>query len=352
MTTSPFSHPRSHILRVSVPPWFLLALLLCHPTRAEDRVVVEANDGSGHTFELTGTIVNLTGAAMTFRGESGHERVIDAARIKSYSTEWSKEYRLANETFSAHDWQEAAQRYIQAGRMENRAWARRLILERLMESYRNAGNIEYAGNLFLILVKSDPNTPAFRQIPLAWGAADEVSQEIAKSWLSQKKSPAAMLLGASHLLLTQQRSEAEATLQTLRKLSDKDAPMIPLLAEAQLWRLDVTRAQPPQIDRWEERVAEFPPIIRPGPHFVVATAYQQRQLSDRAILEYLRIPVLFAENRVLAAPSLTAAARLSKKAGEGGEAMKLLREVVANYPETSEAEWASRELEQVRGNGN
>jgi hypothetical protein len=81
---------------------------------------------------------------------------------------------------------------------------------------------------------------------------------------------------------------------------------------------------------------------------VLGQAEARLGLADDAAIAYLRVPVLFADRRELAARSLVAAARLAKRAGHQDEMALLSQEVVADFSDTRLASEAHDLLQESR----
>lgn len=309
-------------------------------------MLVESNDGSGRTFQLQGTILDFTGKQLTLETVSGNRRTIPSVRVLQVITDRQSAEKLGDAALDNHDWSTAT-RYLQAAHAaEQRGWARQLILIKLLVSYRNQSNYDAAGALFLRLVEGDPQTPAYRRMPLAWTAADVANSKQAHEWLAQTGSPAAIVLGASHLLSTTDRPVALRALANVhRRLTEY--PELAALAEAQTWRGEQADLMLAKVDRWARRVEDFPETVRAGPYYVVANGYDRLDKADRAELYYLRIPVLYPDERLLASRALTAAARLSKRAGHPEESRTFLEEVITRYEDTSERTVAEQQLTEL-----
>lgn len=233
-----------------------------------------------------------------------------------------------------------------AWRTEKRPWARRTVLAELVTCYHALGRDELAGDAFLAIVASDPSTPAYERIPLAWFAGESVSESKAAAWMARPDHPPAVLLGASHLLATAQRASA---LMTLRRLAADDSdPRVRALAAAQLWRPRIVTAKAADLHRWQQRIEKMPPSVRGGPYFVLAQANARLGQHDAAALAYLRPPIRFHQDRPLAARSLLGAARSVERAGHPDEAEQMLREVVQTYRESSDRTEAERRLQKLR----
>src|SRR5690606_14008531 len=123
-------------------------------------------------------------------------------------TTWTAEHEAANQAQAAGQYAQAIEQYRRAVQREPRTWARRKILAEMVWCYRGAGQLETAGDTFLLLVGSDPTTRDFDSIPLAWAPTEAVSQQRAEHWLRRDDLPAAKLMGASYLMSTSQRNTA------------------------------------------------------------------------------------------------------------------------------------------------
>ena len=339
------------------------------PARA-DQVQLASRDDPGRTRTLHGTILDFTGRQLVLQTEAGQTRTLDAVRIRDVRTKTSDRHLAGDDAWRNHQWQQAASHYLQASRGEERAWVRRRIAQRLIRCYQALGRIEEAGTLFLLLARSDPATPAYAHMPLAWTPTERVSRRKGRQWLDQRELPPAMLLGASHLLSTDARAEALAILEQLRRpgdtQSDPDRPVrgrtshgqsgegelqgpfpeVAVLATAQSWRAHTDQLTEARCAELARQVETFPEPLRAGPYFVLGTIFRHLRQTDRAILFYMRLPILYGEQRNLAARALVDAAGLEEKRAHRPEAIRLLQEVVDRYPETEEHELARRLLSQ------
>jgi TolA-binding protein len=212
----------------------------------------------------------------------------------------------------------------------------------LLLAQESGGQLPAACDVFLTLVASDSSTHAFRDAPLAWFPDAGLDRSAAEALLQSPPSPAAVLIGASHLLATAERSRAE---RALIGLLNENNPPVAALAEAQLWRAKLMSVTQEEVARWANRIDEMPPAVRAGAYFVLAQARQRLGQNDEAMLAYLRVPILYPSRRALAARALVSAARLGQQAGHTEEAARLLYEVVSEYPDRPERSEAQRLLE-------
>lgn len=305
---------------------------------AED-IVYLTPEGQDHgRMAVQGEILDYTGEAITIARPSRQPRRLPASRVLEINTDWQEDHKAGRDAMAEHDFAAATRHLADANRSEDRVWARRLILTDLMRCYSALGRPDQAGELFLAIVQSDPTTPAYANAPLAWFPDDRVSRAKAETWLGQRDQSAAMLLGASYLLST---SAAPASRQALVELVNHGEKPIATLAEAQLWRTELLRVTPKDVERWAARIEQMDEPWRAGPYFVLGQAYDRLGMDDEAALAYLRVPVLFGDRRELAARALVAAGRASQRSEFADEAAQLWNEVLTAYPDTpqrSEAE--------------
>ncbi len=209
--------------------------------------------------------------------------------------------------------------------------------------YQALDRPERVGEAFLLLVRDDPQTPQFDCIPLAWlPRRPSVSlEQTAGKWLGRTE-PAAQLLGASYLLTTGERSKAMATLRRLAVGPDR---RVAQLAMAQTWRATLTTADDEQLDAIEQTIRRMPERFAAGPYFVLGRAYLQRQQWEKAALALLRVPILYPQQRPLAAQSLADAGRAMEQLGRTDRAVRLYRELIREYPEQT------RPVAEVKGRG-
>ncbi|MBN1852618.1 MAG: tetratricopeptide repeat protein [Pirellulales bacterium] len=327
-----------------MPLYRILSFLVLTPTvLAQDTVHLRPDRPGVGSYVVRGEILDETGCELTILMQgSAKPRRYPAERIDHIETTWPKALEQGHQAAAECDFSAAALHFLAAAQVETRPWARRRIWAEWIVCYRAIGQDSKAGDLFLEMVQSDPTTPAFDRIPLAWFATESVGVAKAKTWLASQDQPAAALLGASHLLATAQRDAARAR---LRQLADQtDDPRIAVLAEAQLWRLEVMTSDEAKVARWGERIEAMPAVLRGGPYFILASALERLNHPDEAALAYLRVVIHCGHDRPLAARSLLGAARAIQKTGHTDQSCHLLRELVRDYPNTPEQVEAQRML--------
>ncbi len=306
--------------------------------------VVVLQSPSGSTVRVTGTVLDYTGQTVRVRTPTGLERSYPSDQVVGVEADRLPDHRQADTLLAAGKVQQASDLYRQAIAQEKRRWVRRRLLVQLIWCDQALGRIESAATRFLALLASDPETPDFGAIPLAWQPSEQVPRRQAEAWLARTDTPAAMLLAASHLLSSDRRPVA---LQTLRRLAQDTDRRVALLAEAQTWRTELFRATPQQAEAWARRVEAMPPQLRAGPYWLVGQAWAQAGRHDDAALALMRVPVLYPESRRLAAMALLAAAESLAADGQTKAARRLFREVIDHAGDLASSRQARQYLQQA-----
>ena len=203
-----------------------------------------------------------------------------------------------------------------------------------------------AGDTFLIILRSDPTTPWFDTIPLAWKPQPPAGswEQRAADWMESPTAPAAALMGASWLLSTARRDQA---LNVLRQLAADQDSRVALLAEAQQWRVQLVTASAEDIARWESVIARLDGSLRAGPYFLLGHALARQSDPVRAALAFLRVPILHPEHQDLAAESLLMAGDQLTLAGNRDGAATVFRELMQKHPDHVLAAAAEQRLREV-----
>lgn len=312
------------------------------PCRAADEVTVATGRGGQATF--SGRIVDYTGEQLVLELADGRKQEIPSQQVLQVETQLTAAQDEAGARFASGDYAAALALYKQALNDEPRRWMRRRILADMVWCYRDLEQWGPAGEAFLLLVQSDPHTPHFAAVPLAWIAAEPslALEQSARKWLDNERSSVAVLLGASHLLPTSARAQAVDALNRLTLNEDK---RIARLAQFQLWRMEVPSVDPKQLDRWEEGIRQLPESLRAGPYFVLGSGRSRCSQWEDAALSLLRVPLVYSEHRKLAARALTDAGRALEELGWRRQAAELYREVVRDYDGSRPATEARDQLE-------
>ncbi len=291
-------------------------------SQASDTVTLRSS-----TEPFRGEIIDYTGETVRIQNASGHERVLPASEVLRIDTKYCPEHTQGDLLYSAGKHREAIEYYLAAleGAKETREWVRRQILARITWCHRAIGDWEQAAKSFFLLLESDPMTTDFDAIPLAWqeNPPTVALQQKSLSWLAQSQQPAAILIGASHLLMTQNRAQA---ITHLRQLLNNADPRIAWLAYAQLWRAGNSNATAEQRSGFARRISTSDPTLCAGAYFVLGQAYSVAD-PEAAALAMMRIPVLYPQEEQLAATALLWTAGHLERQQRPHQAMRLYREI-------------------------
>lgn len=297
-------------------------------------------------------VVDYNGNGLTLKMESGQLKRYRPDEVISVTPDLSASHQQADRLFHRRQWREAALGYRAAlgeERDPQRAWVRRQILAQMVRAFRAAGDLVTAGETFLRLYRSDPDTVHFSVIPLEWigRVTTEPVYSRAEHWMNESTEPVARLLGASHLLTSSQRSDALIVLeQELTRDLDR---RVRELALAQVWRTKVVTADLHAVESWQRQIESMPEALRGGPYYVLGQAYAQLGDPQAAALAYLWVPLVYDHDRELAGRSLLGAARALEKLGQHSEAVTLIEEVRDRFGETEAARASTSVLRNIAG---
>lgn len=332
----------------------IIALLLLVTTSvvAADSVTVATGTDNARRRLLSGTISEFNGRELRIELTNGQTVSVPTDKVLDYTSTWTAAQQEAEQLVREHKYAAALEAYRRAVTEEQRPWARRKLLADVVTCYENHGQIDRAGDAYLLLSKQDEQGQYADRIPLAWlsGLTANDIEAKAKSWLASESSPAAQLLGASWLLSSPQRAAAVAT---LRKLASHTDPRIAHLADAQLWRANIATVGRPELDAWKPQIERMPANLRAGPYLILAkglTAQEGRELKpdattrQAAAWNYLRAPLLFPERHALAAQGLEGAAAELVKLEQLDDATRLYDELAQGYADTQWGENAATQL--------
>jgi len=343
MGLSPFLCP-------TLPVVLALALSLTAAAAAEDTVYISSTSSSRGSTRLSGQIVDYTGRQLVLQTAGGQARSYPAENVVKVETPYTREQVEADARMDRGEFDSALALYGKARSAEPRTWVRRQITARMVWCYQALERPAEACGEFLVLVESDPETLYFDCIPLAWMPSQPppALESTARAWLARDDLPAAVLLGASHLMNTPSRSEA---IERLARLAVAGDGRIAPLAVAQTWRAAVATTDPERLRTWQQAIERMPEPLRAGPYYVLGRALAQQGQWEESALALMRVPILYGEHRALAARSLLDAGRSLEKLGRTTQAARLYRELIEGRPGTRSADEARLRLDEMRGEG-
>src|SRR5262249_39508206 len=149
-------------------------------------------------------------------------------------------------------------------------------------------------------------------------------------------------------LLPTRRIEAAAALEELAKSTE---PRIASLATIQLWRLKLVTATVDEVHRWQAQLERMPVDVRPTGWDIPGDIFARPRQPEAAALAYLKLPILFRQQRALASEALLAVGQQLEKMSQADQAAGLYREIVRDYPRLVAATEAERRLERLNQPG-
>ncbi len=339
--------PRAPVATALIVGVLVIGTIAAENLMAEDVVILSSDKAQRSQTRLVGEVLAYNGTHLVIRLTSGIEREFPADQVLDIQPQRSEAHQAADTAMNRHDYQPALAAYRQALARESRRWFRHLLLSKMVQCYRNLGQAGPAGETFLILASDKDGTPYFDRIPLAWvpGEPSPGLAQRARSWLRNDDVPAAVLLGASHLLSTNERP---AVLGRLKRLQLHDDPRIAMLARAQSWRAEVATASENDLQQWQRIIESAPEALRGGPYFVLGLAYSQQQEPTTAALALLRVPINYPEDRELAARCLLQAGEALQRIGQNQEAIQLYRELTEDYADRPLASIGAQRLKALQ----
>ncbi|PHS18355.1 MAG: hypothetical protein COA78_02490 [Blastopirellula sp.] len=327
---------------------FCCLTLFSQRLQAEDLVSLNPTGPKSPT-QLRGTVLEYTGEVLILRTIGGREDQIAGSKVTGIQYTKISSHQLADKAFANKKYQNATIAYGQAMQLEDRRWVKREILAQLSWCHRYQGQIDLAGEDFLLIVRSDPTTRLLGEMPLAW-MNHVVSIELerrAVSWIQNRELPYAQLMGASWLLFTVDR---KTCISVLKSLELNPNPIIAQLAEMQLRRTKLHLAIPAQIDMWEAQITRLPKTVRAGPTYLISKARDRQkepEVPEVTALSYMKIPILYPRHHHLVSDALFQTARQLEELERPEEAARIYREVITNYQHTASSNEAKLALEQL-----
>lgn len=338
-------------LRLPCGSWLLVAaaalMAATAKVGAEDVVYLSTTSGRGQT-RLSGNVLDYTGSQLVLQTTSGATMTYAGSQVSRIESVWLPEHTTGDALLARHEFSDALAQYAAAGAKEQRRWVRRLLLARSVRCYRELGHFDRAGDYFLLLVRDDPATPYFPEIPLVWTSSQgsPAVEQKASGWLARADSPVEALMGASHLLAGGQRG---AALERLRALSKDRDGRIAWLAQTQAWRAELATATVEQLAAWSDQIERMPRELRAGPYYLLGRGWGFRQRYEDAALALLRVPIEYAEQRSLGAESLWSAGQMLERLNDIPAAVRLYRELIAGYASAPSVAQARQALETLGG---
>lgn len=311
----------------------LAAVLLAEkPAAGDDRVTLRGASTAGKVI-YTGTVVDYTGRELVFQSrDRSSVRRISSEDVLEISTNYLAAHAEGRKLLAAGNVAAARQQLETAYDDESRDWVRREILSLLVQCALYRGDQLTAGEQFLQIAASDPETPYFYLAPLVWSEEppDSALAARALTWLNANDD-VSRLLGASVLLT--RPPFGERSQKVLRELAASPNQVLQRHAQLQLWRL---RARLPEVShnevrRFERQLDELPRAARAGAYLLLAEGYGQIGDPAHALACLLRTGLSGTPHRTIAAQALQAAARLAEQSGDQRTAQAVATELQTRF---------------------
>jgi tetratricopeptide (TPR) repeat protein len=322
----------------------LIAICSRAIAEAEDSVYLAAPNSPQARAKVTGRVLDFNGRELVL-DIGGNEKRYPADQVLDIDSEWTPTQLAADELFARREYAEALVKYEEAVRSEPRRWVQRKLVAQMVWCLRNTEQYRRAGELFLALSRDDPGMLYFPCIPLRWlpGQTQPDLEKKSRDWLASD-SAVAVLLGASHLSSTSEQANVLKRLDVLSRAKDA---RVAALAQALTWNATYASATSKQLNAWRDAIESFPDAIGAGPHFVLGRALAHHKQPQDAAIDLLRVPILYPEDRPLAAVALFEAGRALEQADDRPAAARLYRELQAEHPQSRVASEARTRLDEL-----
>jgi hypothetical protein len=327
---------------VQATGWAVFGWTLLIALAAEAQDTLEIRNADGGITVRSGTVIDINDERVLFRF-GDREQTIPFSQVETMRTALDPLAEAGDQLYGERQYELAFEAYGKSLGEALPAWMRRRLLAGRVRAAVQMGGWNRAVDDFMVLVSSDPRTEQFAVIPLAWlpSPPDPALLQKIPQWLSSNHK-LLQLIGASHALTGNHRSEA---LQTLNGLAKDEDRRIGSLAQAQLWR---TVPQPDRatLEQWKAELGKMPAALRAGPYYVWGSAAVQAD-PEQAVLHLLHLPILHADRFDLSARALLQSADVLIRLGRATEARTLLQEVVDRHGRTAESDLAAEKIRQL-----
>ena len=328
-------------------PWKQLFAILIVAACADisggkDVVTVTSDEGQSRR---KGRVIDYTGRGLILETKTGRI-TIEPARVVRIETRRCNKHRVGDLAFKARQYAKAIDSYQRAvqGGDEPRGWVRREMLASVIQCHQALGHFDEAARYFVELLHVDPKTPHFHIMPLAWTTGHQIpTRRRAVAWLADE-TDGVRLVGASYLLATPHRDESTHMLEKLTTSSDM---RVAALAEVQLLRARMHKPQESDAAHCQQQIDRLPPSLRAGPYYVLGRLHLAKGRHRQAAVAMMHVPILYPRQELLAAEALLAAGKSLAETTDQSDALRVLQELIDQYPKTAAATEAKQKREQL-----
>lgn len=274
----------------------------------------------------------------------------------------SEKQRLADAAFFVgREYVTALKLYEEALHAEERPEVRECLQAMRIRCLTALGEQERAVRSFYALCRDNPERGHLEAAPIPWspssvpGALISPLEKLARDQLEQPDAgPTVSLLAAATLAggisNDSRRRGMEELLRLSRPPQETEADRIGAAVERRALRINVARLATvllwrhkmptgreaddlKEVEARERFIRHLPEQLRAGAWWMLGESYDRIDRREQAVLAWMRVPILYSENRPLAAKALIESARALDKLGRREEGRSLLREVKRDYPD-------------------
>ena len=336
-----------------VPLVFFLALGLMHPhllasqEKSTDRVHLKSPAQGTSRSLYVGQVLDFDAENLVIRIADDRELKLDAGRVLRIETPYLPSHTRAEQLYRIHDFKGALPEYRRALETEKRPWVRSELSAKIVLALRAQNRQQEACQLFLDHFRQRPQTRFLHVAPINWRSVGLSRGEVSFfENLIQDGNPLEQLICSSWLLEGDLSREAVRRLQQLSELkaANQLVGRINRLAQLQLWRTRLSDLQNQEPLELANLISGMRSEDRAGGFFLLASAYRQLGQSDQAILQFMKIPILFPDRYQLSAEALDQAASLLRENNRSREHLLVLRELARDYTTTAAGKAAAKAL--------
>jgi tetratricopeptide (TPR) repeat protein len=335
---APFIIPLITFITASISPAF-----------AEDRVLVRTSSGTSKVA-IRGLILDYTGERLTIRTQQGSavgEYTPD--QLIEVQTDYIPPHISGIEALAAGHPADARTHFQAALKAETRTWVRREILSQIVKTWLYEGDYIAAAEAFSPIYVSDKTTFHLAHLPLVWSAelVSESARSTAINWLGDQDLVKNLV--AASMLLDDERFTMKARLAFAEQARGGPIPLR-YLAQAQQWRYRLASPDltPTEVARWERTIDDWPESIRGPAQYLLGLGFARFDQPTRAATAWLWVPLVFPDDRHLAALASLEAAEALTSAGDNQLALEIYQETITRFPGTLFSDKAQIRLLQLQ----
>lgn len=329
----------------------LTIILICtfvHIYAYAEDTVIYYNSATDRQTKSTGTIENYSRYELTLRTTSGTILSIKTDNIVEIKAERPALYDEADQRMKNREFDQALPLLEKSLSLVSEDWMKHEILARQIECLNALNRVEDAAQRYVQLVRLDPDSPFYDCVPLVWTSVEMSSKmkQLAQLWIRQQNYPYVALLGASFLLTSDKKNEAQTALTVLTKSADSD---VAALAQLQLNRLSLTPLPMPTIKNLEMKTDALPIALQFGPRFVLAQLWSRSAAgeikTDKAVLNYLQCATNSKTPVELQARAFYSAGSVLLSDNRRDEAYRVFNRLIEKCPDSQWSQQAKRTID-------